>query len=150
LNAPEDVELAEMLCIIHPWAKMVRYARSGGEAMAIAIRIARAFSGKDKIAFCGYHGWSDWYLSANLADDKNLDGHLLPGLEPRGVPRGLKGTLFPFHFNHIEELEEIVALHGKELGVIVLEPMKNAEPKNDFLKSSRSLRIRLQFLFLMK
>lgn len=139
LNAPEDVELAEMLCAIHPWAKMVRYARSGGEAMAIAIRIARAFSGKDKIAFCGYHGWSDWYLSANLADDKNLDGHLLPGLEPRGVPRGLKGTLFPFHFNHIEELEEIVALHGKELGVIVLEPMKNAEPKNDFLKKVRAL-----------
>lgn len=139
LNAPEDVELAEMLCTIHPWAKMVRYARSGGEAMAIAIRIARAFSGKDKIAFCGYHGWSDWYLSANLADDKNLDGHLLPGLEPRGVPRGLKGTLFPFHFNHIEELEEIVALHGKELGVIVLEPMKNAEPKNDFLKKVRAL-----------
>lgn len=139
LNAPEDVELAEMLCTIHPWAKMVRYARSGGEAMAIAIRIARAFSRKDKIAFCGYHGWSDWYLSANLADDKNLDGHLLPGLEPRGVPRGLKGTLFPFHFNHIEELEEIVALHGKELGVIVLEPMKNAEPKNDFLKKVRAL-----------
>lgn len=139
LNAPEEVELAEMLCEIHPWAKMVRYARSGGEAMAVAIRIARAFSGKDKIAFCGYHGWSDWYLSANLADDKNLDGHLLTGLEPRGVPRGLKGTLFPFHYNHIEELEKIVADHGKELGVIVLEPMKGEEPKDDFLKKVRTL-----------
>jgi glutamate-1-semialdehyde aminotransferase len=139
LNAPEEVELAEMLCKIHPWAKMVRYARSGGEAMAIAIRIARASSGKDKVAFCGYHGWADWYLSANLSDDKNLDGHLLPGLEPRGVPRGLKGTLLPFHFNHIEELEEIVTNHGKELGVIVLEPMKNGEPKDDFLKKVRAI-----------
>lgn len=139
LNAPEEVELAEMLCKIHPWAKMVRYARSGGEAMAIAIRIARAFSGKDKVAFCGYHGWTDWYLSANLSDDKNLDGHLLPGLEPRGVPRGLKGTLLPFHFNHIEELEDIVVNHGSELGVIVLEPMKNGEPKDDFLKKVRAI-----------
>lgn len=139
LNAPEEVELAEMLCKIHPWAKMVRYARSGGEAMAIAIRIARAYSGKDKVAFCGYHGWTDWYLSANLSDDKNLDGHLLPGLEPRGVPRGLKGTLLPFHFNHIEELEEIAVNHGSELGVIVLEPMKNGEPKDDFLKKVRAI-----------
>lgn len=139
LNAPEEVELAEMLCKIHPWAKMVKYARSGGEAMAVSIRIARAFSGKDKIAFCGYHGWTDWYLSANLSDDKNLDGHLLPGLEPRGVPRGLKGTLFPFHYNHIEELEDIVENHGKELGVIVLEPMKNGEPKDDFLKKVRAI-----------
>lgn len=139
LNAPEEVELAEMLCKIHPWAKMVRYARSGGEAMAIAIRIARAYSGKDKVAFCGYHGWTDWYLSANLSHDKNLDGHLLPGLEPRGVPRGLKGTLLPFHFNHIEELEDIAVNHGKELGVIVLEPMKNGEPKDGFLKKVRAI-----------
>lgn len=139
LNAPEEVELAEMLCKIHPWAQMVRYARSGGEAMAIAIRIARASSGKEKIAFCGYHGWSDWYLSANLSDDTSLDGHLLPGLEPRGVPRGLKGTLFPFHYNNIAELEKIVEQHGNELGVIVLEPMKGTEPKDDFLKKVRAI-----------
>ena len=96
LNSPEEVELAELLFKMHKWAGMVRYARTGGEAMAIAIRIARAYTGKDKIAFCGYHGWHDWYLSANLSDDKNLDGHLLPGLKPTGVPRVLKGTVFPF------------------------------------------------------
>lgn len=139
LNAPEEVELAEMLCKIHPWANMVRYARSGGEAMAIAIRIARAFSGRDKVAFCGYHGWSDWYLSANLSENKVLDGHLLQGLEPRGVPRSLKETLFPFHYNKISELEKIVREHGKELGVIVLEPMKGEEPTGDFLKKVRKI-----------
>ena len=139
LNVPEEVELAEMLCEIHPWASMVRYARSGGEAMSIAVRIARAFSGKEKIAFCGYHGWSDWYLSANLSDDDRLDGHLLPGLEPRGVPRGLKGTLLPFHYNKISELEDIVEKYGKDLGVIVLEPMKGEEPKDDFLKKVRAI-----------
>lgn len=82
LNCPEEVELAEKLIGLHPWAEMVRFGRSGGEATAIAVRIARAFSKKDKIAFCGYHGWNDWYLAANLADGKNLDGQLLPGLEP--------------------------------------------------------------------
>lgn len=139
LNAPEEVELAEMLCKIHPWAKMARFARCGGEAMSIAVRIARAYTGKDKVAFCGYHGWSDWYLSANLSNDKNLDGHLLSGLEPRGVPRGLAGTLFPFHYNKIFELEDIVKKNGQELGIIVIEPMKEGEPKGDFLKNVRAI-----------
>ncbi len=76
---PEEVELAELLCDLHPWAEMVRYARGGGEAMAVAVRIARAHTRRDKIAFCGYHGWHDWYLAANLSEEKALDGHLLAG-----------------------------------------------------------------------
>ena len=68
LNSFEEVELAEKLIDIHPWAEMIRFARTGGEACAIVIRIARAASSKDHIAFCGYHGWHDWYLSANLSD----------------------------------------------------------------------------------
>ncbi|MBI2045819.1 MAG: aminotransferase class III-fold pyridoxal phosphate-dependent enzyme [Parcubacteria group bacterium] len=138
LNCPEEVELAELLCSLHPWASMVRYARTGGEAMAIAVRVARAHSRKDKVAFCGYHGWSDWYLSANIANDKNLDGHLLPGLAPAGVPRGLKGTMFPFHYNHVEELEKIVAKH-KDIGVIAMEPLKYAPQEKDFLKKVRMI-----------
>jgi len=86
LNCWEEVELAKRMISLHPWAQMVRFSRAGGEACAIAIRIARAATGKDKIAFCGYHGWHDWYLCANLSDSKNLDGQLLPGLEPAGVP----------------------------------------------------------------
>ncbi|TSC97481.1 MAG: glutamate-1-semialdehyde 2,1-aminomutase, partial [Candidatus Peregrinibacteria bacterium Greene1014_49] len=115
LNCPEEVELAELLIELHPWAQMARFARCGGEAMAIAARIVRAATRKDVIAFCGYHGWHDWYLSANLADDRTLDGHLLPGLHPLGVPRGLKGTTFPFRYNHLEELEAIVKTHGSSL-----------------------------------
>jgi len=137
LNSPEEVELAELLLKIHPWAGKVRYARTGGEAMAIAVRIGRAFSGKDKIAFCGYHGWHDWYLSANLAGDKNLDGHLLPGLKPLGVPRGLYGTAFPFTYNHIEELEVIIK--NNEIGVIVMEPIRSYYPENGFLEKVRTL-----------
>jgi len=137
LNCPEEVELAELLLKLHPWADMVRYARTGGEAMAIAVRIARAYTGKDKIAFCGYHGWHDWYLSANLADDRNLDGHLLPGLEPLGVPRCLKGTTIPFNYNRIDELEEIVK--SNDIGVIVMEPIRHQEPKNNFLRNVKRI-----------
>ena len=82
---------------LHPWAQMVKFARSGGEANAVAIRIARAASGKEKVAFCGYHGWHDWYLSVNLNDNTGgLDTYLIPGLEPKGVPNNLKNTVFPF------------------------------------------------------
>lgn len=143
LNPPEEVELAELLCKIHPWADMVRYARAGGEAMAIAVRIARVYTGREKVAFCGYHGWADWYLAANIADDKALDGHLLPGLDAGGVPRGLKGTMLPFHYNAIDELEALVKEHGKDIGVIVMEPMKGQEPKDDFLQKVRAIADRI-------
>ncbi|KKS34904.1 MAG: Aminotransferase [Parcubacteria group bacterium GW2011_GWC2_42_12] len=138
LNCPEEVKLAELLCKLHPWAKMVRYARGGGEAMAVAVRIARAYSGKSQVAFCGYHGWSDWYLAANIVNDKSLDGHLLSGLEPRGVPRELKGTAIPFRYNKIAELKKIVS-KNKNIGVIVMEPLRHEEPKDNFLKQVRKI-----------
>ncbi len=139
LNCPEEVELAELLCELHPWASMVRYARGGGEAMAMAARIVRAHTGRETIAFCGYHGWHDWYLSANLADDGALDGHLLPGLEPKGVPRGLKGTMLPFKYNAIEELEAIVKSHGPRLAAIVMEPLRDQGPRDGFLERVREI-----------
>ena len=139
LNAREEVELAELLIELHPWAQMVRYARSGGEAMAMAVRIARAHTGRDKIAFCGYHGWADWYLAANLAEDQALDAHLLPGLEPRGVPRGLQGTALPFHYNRIDQLKSIVDANPENLAAIVMEPQRGANPELGFLEEIRDI-----------
>ncbi|PIX17441.1 aminotransferase class III [Candidatus Desantisbacteria bacterium CG_4_8_14_3_um_filter_40_12] len=137
LNCPEEVELAELLCQIHPWADMVRYARTGGEAMAIAVRIARAKTGKDLILFCGYHGWHDWYLSANLADDKALDGHLLPGLEPKGVPRVLKGTAIPFVYNDSDTFLKLIKEYGEKAAAVVMEPIRNFYPEKGFLELIR-------------
>jgi len=137
LNCPEEVYLSEKLIAMHPWADMVRLARSGGEANAIAIRIARAASGKDGVAICGYHGWHDWYLSANLGDDKSLDGHLLPGLEPNGVPRNLKNTVFPFSYNNFADLEVLV--NSQDIGVIKMEVARNKGPENEFLVQVRKL-----------
>jgi glutamate-1-semialdehyde 2,1-aminomutase len=139
LNCAEEVELADLLCELHPWADMVRYARSGGEAMAIAVRIARAHTGKDKIAFCGYHGWHDWYLAANLNTGTELNDHHITGLEPKGVPKGLTHTAFPFRYNHPEELRSIVEVHRKNLAAIVMEPIRSEEPAPGFLEEIRDI-----------
>lgn len=136
-NCPEEVYLAEKLLELHPWADMARFARSGGEANAIAIRIARAAVGKDKVAICGYHGWHDWYLAANLGDDNHLAGHLLPGLDPKGVPKNLRGTVFPFNYNNFAELEALVNAH--DIGVIKMEVMRNQGPQDGFLQKVRDL-----------
>lgn len=140
LNCPEEVYLAERLVELNPWADMVRFARSGGEANAIAIRIARAAVGKDKVAICGYHGWHDWYLSANLGTNENLSGHLLPGLDPLGVPQDLAGTVFPFNYNNFEELETLVREH--DIGVIKMEVSRNKGPEDNFLQKVRDLATR--------
>lgn len=139
LNSPEEVELAELLCKLHPWAGKVRFARTGGEAMTIAVRIARAQSKKDKIAFCGYHGWHDWYLAANLTDDNALEGHLLPGLPPVGVPKALQATSFPFRYNHLEDLKNIVVKNKADLGVIVVESIRGQKPQKDFLEGLQAI-----------
>ncbi len=135
LNAPEEVYLAEKLVEMHPWADMARFCRSGGEANAVAIRIARAASGKDKVAFCGYHGWHDWYLAANLGDEKTLAGHLLPGLEPHGVPQELRGSILPFSYNNIAEFESATA--DPDVGVIFMEVSRNSGPAEGFLEKVR-------------
>lgn len=139
LNCPEEVALAEKLVELNPWAHMVRFARSGGEANAIAIRIGRAAAGKDNIAICGYHGWHDWYLSTNHNDsgEDNLKSHLLSGLEPNGVPKNLKNTVYPFEYNDYDELESLV--NHKNIGVIKMEVTRNFEPEDNFLQKIREL-----------
>jgi len=137
LNAPEEVFLAEKLVELDPWAGMVRFARSGGEANAIAIRIARAASGRDGIAVCGYHGWHDWYLSANLSDDDKLADHLLPGLSTAGVPKSLKGNVHPFNYNDFATLAQLVS--ENDIGVIKMEVFRNIEPSDFFLHRVRKL-----------
>lgn len=140
LNAPEEVRLAERLIALHPWAEQVRYARSGGEAMAIAVRLARASTGRDVVLFSGYHGWSDWYLSANIAADRSLDGHLLPGLEPAGVPRGLTETAVPFHFNSVDELDTTARRYRGRIAAIVMEPVRNEWPTAQFISAVDQVR----------
>lgn len=141
LNCPEEVALAERLVELNPWAAMVRLARTGGEANAVAVRIARAAAGRYKVAVCGYHGWHDWYLAANLGDEQNLAGHLLPGLDPAGVPETLRGTVLPFNYNDLAGLERLAAAH--EIGVIKMEVSRNEGPAPGFLEGVRALATRI-------
>ena len=137
LNCPEEVLLAEKLVEMHPWASKARFARSGGEANAIAIRIARAFTGKEKIAICGYHGWHDWYLATNLKDTSALNNHLLPGLDSAGVPKSLKGTVKPFNINDLDNFKKIV--HENDLAAVKMEVQRSQPPNAGFLESIREI-----------
>ncbi|MBR5420280.1 MAG: aminotransferase class III-fold pyridoxal phosphate-dependent enzyme [Lachnospiraceae bacterium] len=137
LNAPEEVYLAKKLLELHPWAGGVRYAKAGGEAMSLAVRIARAYTRKDIVLFCGYHGWHDWYLSANLANKNALDDLHIPGLEPLGVPSGLAGTNLPFHYNRIDEFNALMEKHKGKIAAVVMEPIRNDYPEDAFLEKIR-------------
>ncbi len=142
LNCPDEIELAGLLINLHPWADQVRYARTGGEAMAVAVRIARARTGRDRIAFCGYHGWHDWYLAANRVEagrSDRLEKHLLPGLAPHGVPRALAGSALPFSYNDLDGLKAVVDRHGGEVAAVVMEPTRSADPQPGFLEGVRDL-----------
>lgn len=133
LNSPEEVELADRLCEIHPWAEQVRFARGGGESCAIAVRIARATTDRSIVAICGYHGWQDWYLAANLGEDDSLRGHTLAGLDPSGVPVQLRGTAVTFAYNDRSALQAIVDEYGGRLAAVIMEPCRNGDPEAGFL-----------------
>jgi glutamate-1-semialdehyde 2,1-aminomutase len=137
LNSKEEILLAEKLVQIHPWAKKVRFARTGGEAAAIAVRIARAATGKDKVAICGYHGWHDWYLSANLSDSKNLNSHLMRNLPIQGVQKNLKNSVFVFEYNNFDQLKKIISQNN--IGTVIMEVSRNEPPKKNFLENVRQL-----------
>ena len=137
LNSVDEIILAERLIDLHPWSEMVRFSRTGGEANSIAIRIARASSGKDNIAVCGYHGWHDWYLSSNIQNPNNLNNHLMTNLKINGTPKKLKNTVFTFEYNDFNELKRLVK--SKNIGTIKMEVERDEKPKNNFLKKVREL-----------
>ncbi|HOW72519.1 MAG TPA: aminotransferase class III-fold pyridoxal phosphate-dependent enzyme [Phycisphaerae bacterium] len=137
LNPPEEVALADRLCTLHPWAEQVRFGRSGGEAMAVAVRIARATTRRSAVAICGYHGWHDWYLAANLGETDGLRGHLLPGLDPGGVPAELRGTTVTFRFNSREDFQGVLDRCGHRLAALVMEPSRFHPPDSGFLELVR-------------
>jgi glutamate-1-semialdehyde 2,1-aminomutase len=149
LNAPEEVELAELLCDLHPWADMARFARTGGEAIAIAIRIARAYSQRDIVLFGGYHGWHDWYLASNLDDDSNLNKVHLSGLEPNGVPKALKGTSFPFFYNDTESFVRLVEKYKDKVGAVIIESVRNLDPSPEFVQTLNDLTRKYKIPFIV-
>lgn len=142
------IELAEELVRLIPCAEMVRFAKGGGEACTVAVRIARGVTNRDKVLFCGYHGWHDWYLAANLGDRDQLDSHLLPGIEPIGVPRALEGTTIPFPYGDLEELEKALVQNADEVACIIMEPVRSTLPDSGYLEGVRELASRFDVVLI--
>jgi glutamate-1-semialdehyde aminotransferase len=91
------------------------------------------------VAFCGYHGWHDWYLSANLADPTTLEAHLLPGVNARGVPKVLKGTSLPFQYNNIDSLKKVFQENKSQIACVIMEASRIHLPAAGFLEKVRDL-----------
>jgi len=140
LNSVEDLKLSEELLKINKWADMVKLARTGGEANAIAVRIVRASTNKDLILFCGYHGWHDWYLSANLINKNNLDSQLFPNLSVAGIPKKLKGSSMSVNFNDVKNLRLLGLKYNKRIAAIKIEAQRNNPPTKEFLKEIENIR----------
>ena len=138
LNSIEDILLSEKLIDIHPWSEMVKLCRTGADAASIAIRISRAYNNKNKVIVCGYHGWHDWYLSANLKNKNNLDEHLIEGIGAKGVLKDLKNSTLQFSYNDFESLESLVN-NNKDITALIMEVRRNIDPTNNFLKKVRNL-----------
>ncbi len=136
---PIEVELAGEIVKVVPCAEMVRFGKSGGEADAVAIRIARGFTGLDKVVFCGYHGWHDWYIAANLESPDALNKHLLSNVPTKGVPKCLKGTAIPFEYNNLSSLKEVLEKNKKDVACVIMEPSKANLPKKGFLEGVKEL-----------
>ena len=139
-NCPEEVYLAEKLIEMNTWADKVRFARTGGEANSIAIRIARSYlpASKYKIAVSGYHGWHDWYLSANLTNKKNLNNILIPNIPSNGIPKVLKNTSYIFEMNNFESLNRLIK-KNPEIGIIKMEIHRLEKPNVIFLQKLKEL-----------
>lgn len=137
LNCPEEVLLAEKLVEMHPWSSMARFARTGGEANMMAIRIARSYTKKDKILINGYHGWHDWYLSLNLNGEMGLDHNLLPGLSPVGVPKQLKNSVDFFETGDLAKIKK--ELSTGDYAALKMEVMRNHRPTEEYLKEIREI-----------
>ena len=139
INHQLEIDVARALVDMVPCAEMVKFCKSGGEADAMAVRIARGYTGKEVVVFCGYHGWHDWYLAANLESESSLDKHLLPGLSPKGVPASLKGTCVPFEYNNLDQLQSVLQKNANNVACIIMEATRFKQPNPGFLKGVRSL-----------
>jgi len=125
LPHPIEVQLAERLTRLIPCAEMVRFGKNGSDATSGAVRAARAFTGRDRIACCGYHGWQDWYIGSTTRN--------------AGVPEAVRSLTHPFLYNDLASLERILNEHSKEFAAVIMEPMNFTEPVPGFLEGVKRL-----------
>lgn len=120
LPHPIEMEVAERIVDLVPCADLVRFGKNGSDATSGAIRLARAHTGRDRVAVCGYHGWQDWYIGATARH--------------RGVPQAVRDLTHTFAYNDPDSLEKLLLAHPGEFAAVILEPMNVAEPQAGFLQ----------------
>ncbi len=125
LPHPLEVELAERLTRLIPSAEMVRFGKNGSDATSGAVRAARAFTGRDRVACCGYHGWQDWYIGSTTRN--------------AGVPQAVRELTHPFVYNDLASLESLLAAHPGEFAAVIMEPFNFVEPAAGFLQGVKDL-----------
>jgi len=125
LMHPLEVELAELLTQVIPCAQMVRFGKNGSDATAAAVRLARAVTGRERIACCGYHGWQDWYIGSTS--------------RYAGVPKAVQQLTSSFRYNDLASLETLFQAYPDEIAAVILEPVTTAEPLPGFLEAVRDL-----------
>lgn len=125
LPHPLEAQVAELLVELIPCAEQVRFGKNGTDATSAAIRLARAFTGRERVAVCGYHGWQDWYIGATSRD--------------LGVPKAVKALTHTFAYNDLASLEQLLASHPGEFAAVILEPMNVQYPKPGFLEGVAEL-----------
>lgn len=135
LATPLEVEVAELLCEIIPCAEMVRFGKNGSDATSGAVRIARAHTGRDRIAVCGYHGWQDWYIGATTRN--------------KGIPRAVGELTHKFPYNDLDALHKLLAAHPGEFAAVMMEAMNVEEPKRGYLEGVRELAHKHGALFIL-
>ena len=138
LNCPEEVMLAKELLSLHKWAGKVRFARTGADAAAIAVRLSRVFTNKEKVIICGYHGWQDWYLAANINNKKLLNKHLFPNLKIDGIPKEYSKYTYSVNYGDLEKINKILK-KDKQIGTIIMEVSRNKKVDIKFLKEIRKI-----------
>ena len=120
-----EMELAELLVDLIPCAEMARFGKNGSDATAGAVRLARAFTNRDRVAVCGYHGWQDWYIGTT---PRNL-----------GVPKAVQELSHPFPFNNVEALDRVLSAHTGEFACVIMEAMNAVDPAPGYLEGVRDL-----------
>jgi glutamate-1-semialdehyde 2,1-aminomutase len=120
-----ETEVAELICEMVPCAEKVRFGKNGSDATAGAIRVARAHTGRDRVATCGYHGWQDWYIGSTARH--------------KGVPKATRDLTHGFAYNQLESLRAVLEAHPGEFAAVILEPMNVVEPEPGFLEGVKSL-----------
>ncbi len=135
LASPIEGELAELLIDMIPCAEMVRFGKNGSDATTGAIRVARAYTGRDRVAVCGYHGWQDWYIGSTSRN--------------KGIPEAVRQLTHPFAYNDLESLERLFEEHPGEFAAVIMEPMNVQEPAPGFLEGVKAAAHRNGALFIL-